>query len=122
MKVATYFENRIKSDSRFELMTPRQSLTVCFRYVSQNGADIDNFNIGLREALRKSGRSIVNFGYIDGEFTYRWVVTNAEVTTGDVDIFIENMTSLAVRLDQGSTTFGKKKRHYHTSSGAPVAR
>jgi sulfinoalanine decarboxylase len=99
LEVARYFESKVMADGRFELMAPRQSLTVCFRYLPQYVKNIDAFNSNLREELRTSGKSLVNFSHLNGHFTFRWVVANAEVTKADVDIFLENLTCTAARLD-----------------------
>jgi len=99
LEMAHYFESKVKVDERFELMAPRQSLTVCFRYLPQNTDDADDFNSNLREALRTSGKSLVNFGHLNGHFAFRWVVANAEVTKSDVDVFFENLTQTAGHLD-----------------------
>jgi glutamate/tyrosine decarboxylase-like PLP-dependent enzyme len=99
VEVARYFESKIEADGRFELMAPRQSLTVCFRYLPQQAGDVNAFNSSLREALRTSGKTLVNFSHLNGHFTFRWVVANAEVTEADVDAFFENFTLTAARLD-----------------------
>jgi len=102
VEIAEYFEQRIKSDSNFELIVPRQTLTVCFRYKPKYITDIDRINEDIREELRKSGKTIVNFGFIDGKFVYRWVVANAETTKKDVDVFFENFFEVAEKLDNNS--------------------
>ncbi len=91
--IAVYFENKIKSDSRFELMAPRQSLTVCFRIRTRHDQNSDEVNMNIREELKKSGKSMVNFGYINGKFAFRWVVINANTTKQDVDEFFIHMHS-----------------------------
>ncbi|MFQ5447115.1 MAG: pyridoxal-dependent decarboxylase, partial [Saprospiraceae bacterium] len=99
MEVARYFETKVKTSARLELMAPRQSLTVCFRYLPQHGQNANEFNSALREALRTSGKTIVNFSHLNGHFTFRWVVANAEVTRADVDAFFEHLMDTASRLD-----------------------
>lgn len=97
LKTATYFEGRIKSDINFELLVPRQSLTVCFRYLPKNSNDFNKINEQIREELRKSGKSIVNYGYLNGTFAFRWVVANAETNIKDVDEFLDNFLEIAVK-------------------------
>jgi glutamate/tyrosine decarboxylase-like PLP-dependent enzyme len=99
LEIAEYFEQKIISDSNFELVVPRQTLTVCFRYIPKNITDIEKINEEIREVMRKSGKTIVNFGYINNKFVYRWVVANAETTKKDVDIFFDNFYEVANQLD-----------------------
>jgi glutamate/tyrosine decarboxylase-like PLP-dependent enzyme len=100
MKMAIYFEEQISLHSRFELLSPRQSLTVCFRYLPVQGNDINDFNFKLRELLRKSGKTAVNFGYIGNDFAFRWVIANPEVTERDIDQFFDYLNFYASRLEQ----------------------
>ena len=99
LKQAGYFENKIKHDPRFELLVPRQSLTVCFRYKPKTGTNINEFNATLREMIRKSGKAAVNFGFINGEFAFRWVVANAEVAESDIDLFFRHLLFYAKQLE-----------------------
>ena len=100
IKLAIYFEEQVSRHSRFELLAPRQSLTVCFRYLPVNGNDINDFNFKLRELLRKSGKAAVNFGYVGNHFAFRWVIANPEVTEKDIDHFFELLSFYASRLEQ----------------------
>lgn len=94
LHAAEYFEQNIIADKRFELMVPRQSLTVCFRYLPENKKQINDINLRIREELRKSGLGIVNFGFLKNDFVFRWVVANAEVNKSDIDVFFSNFVSV----------------------------
>lgn len=90
LEIAEYFESKVMENKQFELLAPRQSLTVCFRYIPKSRTDIDKTNEDIREELRKTGKSIVNHGTLNGKFAFRWVVANAETTKEDVDLFFDN--------------------------------
>lgn len=98
MEIAAYFESKVLENKQFELLVPRQSLTVCFRYLPKSNENIDKINETIREELRKTGKSIVNHGTINGKFAFRWVVANAETTKKDVDLFFENFMYVAENL------------------------
>jgi sulfinoalanine decarboxylase len=100
LNVADYFAKRIDSDPHFEAIVVRQTTTVCFRYLPQQPHDVDTLNEQIREALRKQGNSMVNYGYLGKRFAFRWVVANNEATTADVDRFFENFMHIATQLDQ----------------------
>lgn len=95
IKIAQYFESKILNNKHFELLAPRQSLNVCFRFLPKSTVDIDITNEQIREELRKSGKTIVNYGTINCKFAFRWVVANAETTKEDVDLFFDNFLSVA---------------------------
>ncbi len=99
LKLATYFEQKVKDDPCLELMAPRQSLTVCFRYVPENNDDINHFNETLREHIRKTGQALVNYGTINQTFTFRWVVANPDVNFEDIDRFFGILFEAAETLD-----------------------
>ena len=99
LEMAEYFEQRIISQPEFELLVPRQSVAVCFRYLSVSNQNINEINFSIREELRKTGKSIVNFGYLNGNFTFRWIVANGDTTKKDIDIFLENFKNIALKLD-----------------------
>ncbi len=89
-EVAEYFETKVKEFEDLELMSERQTLTVCFRYNPGNIEDLNKVNLNIREKLRKSGKSMVNYGYIGQDLTIRFVVSNADVQKSDIDIFFKN--------------------------------
>jgi glutamate/tyrosine decarboxylase-like PLP-dependent enzyme len=97
--LATYAEEKVKSHPRLELMCNRQSFTVCFR-VNSTAADLNQYNLAVRENLRKSGKSIVNFGYIGQDLAIRLVTSNAEMEPSDIDQFFQNLDSAIAAIDK----------------------
>lgn len=87
IELAEYAEKTVINNRHFELLAPRQSFTVCFRYVPLEGTDLNVFNLSLRESLRRSGRLALNYGYIDHQVVLRLVITNGEMEKADVDLF-----------------------------------
>ncbi|MDE3144831.1 MAG: glutamate decarboxylase, partial [Bacteroidota bacterium] len=97
--VAVYAELKVTEHSRLELLVPRQSFSICFRYIPKNETDLNQFNLKLREALRKSGKSIVNYGYINKILAIRLITANNELEFSDIDLFFENLISEAEKLE-----------------------
>jgi len=102
MEMALYAEKQVQNHSRLQLVAPRQSLTVCFRYMPDNHDDKDEFNFRVRESLRKQGLSMVGVARIKKELVIRLIVTNADSTFSDIDTFFSNFLRCAEQLD--STT------------------
>jgi hypothetical protein len=80
-------------------MCDRQSFTVCFR-VHSTAPDLNQYNLAVRENLRKSGKSIVNFGYIGEDLAIRLVTTNADMETKDIDQFFQNLDCAIAGIDK----------------------
>ena len=89
---------RIERHPRLELMAPVQSLNVCFRYLPAGGGDPDKLNLELRERLRKSGRSFMNFSHLGGRVALRLILTNPELTEEDLAICLERLLALGETL------------------------
>ncbi len=99
IEMAEYAEQIVKQTSQLELLAPRQSVSICFRYVPQKKVDLNDFNLKVRETLRKSGKSLVNFGYIDEVLTIRLVISNGEMDRKDVEQFFQNFLEVARTLE-----------------------
>jgi glutamate/tyrosine decarboxylase-like PLP-dependent enzyme len=110
---AVYAEQIIKNHPSLELMVPRQSFSVCFRYLPDSPTDLNAFNLALREEMRKNGLSIVNYGYRDKILMLRLVITNGEMKKTDVDLFFERLTDTGKKLEMynSNETENKKTRN-----------
>ena len=99
IEMAEYAEEKVKENDHLELLSARQSFSVCFRYVPEHEDDLNKFNLGLRESLRKSGRSIVNYGYIGKTLAIRLITANGELAKSDIDLFFDNITVEATKFE-----------------------
>lgn len=97
--MATHAEKFVNNHSRLELIAQRQSFSVCFRYLPENGENPNEFNLAIREKLRKSGHSIVNYGYLDKELTIRLVTANGSLQKEDIDLFFRNFLEIVSNIE-----------------------
>ena len=100
MAMAAYAEKGVIDMPELELVVPRNSFTVCFRYIPEQCDDLNAFNLSLREKLRKSGKSMVNFGYSGKVLTIRLVIANSEVDSGDIDNFLRFVYETGKELER----------------------
>lgn len=100
--MAKYAENKVNENPRLELIVPRQSFTVCFRYIPGVETDLNKFNLELRESLRKSGKTIVNYGYIGDTLTIRLITANGELEKSDIDLFLKRIIEEALNLEKNT--------------------
>lgn len=99
ISIAKYAEQKVIKNFHLELLVPRQSFTVCFRYIPATGINIDDFNLMLRESLRKSGKAFVNFGKIGNDLCIRLVFINGELDYSDIDLFFKYLIEEANNLE-----------------------
>ncbi|PKP09495.1 MAG: glutamate decarboxylase [Bacteroidetes bacterium HGW-Bacteroidetes-4] len=99
MEMAQYAEARVMEHPKLELSSNRQSFAVCFRYKPNSETDLNAFNLALRESMRKSGKSIVNYGYQGKILVIRLVTANGELTPSDIDLFFNNLLTEAKKLE-----------------------
>ena len=99
IEMAKYAEEKVKENDHLEMLSARQSFSVCFRYVPEHEDDLNKFNLGLRESLRKTGRSIVNYGYIGKTLAIRLITANGELAKSDIDLFFDNITVEAIKFE-----------------------
>ncbi len=98
-QIAEYVEKRVNESPILELQAERQTLTVCFRYVPKIKTDLNEFNINLRENLRRTGKSLVNYGYIGKDATIRFINVNPDASETDIDAFFEYMLEEANNME-----------------------
>ncbi|MCF6365836.1 MAG: pyridoxal-dependent decarboxylase [Bacteroidales bacterium] len=94
-KSVEYLKIKIIEHKNFELYAEVQTLTVCFRYNPGKEYDLNALNLKIREDLRKSGKSMVNYGYINNQLIIRFVAANADIENNDIDTFFNNFLEIA---------------------------
>ena len=99
-EMAEYATQKVKDCPKLELVVPTQFLNICFRYIPSNQSDVNQFNLELRDRLVKSGKSLVNYSYLNGEIIIRLIVVNFEVNRVDIDQFFENFLKVGRELEE----------------------
>jgi len=97
-ELAEYAEQIVREAPMLELMAPRSSVTICFRFRPPDTEDLNAVNLRLREELARSGRSLVNYAYLGEDMAIRLVIANPELTRADVELFFKNVLSTAESL------------------------
>jgi len=97
-ELAAFAEDIVVRTPSLELMAPRSSVNVCFRYLPDNSEDIDKFNLHLREELASSGKSLVNYARLGEDVAIRLVIANHELTREDVSLFFDTLIQTAETL------------------------
>jgi glutamate/tyrosine decarboxylase-like PLP-dependent enzyme len=103
-ELAEYATQFIQKHNRLELVAPRNSVSVCFRYVINEGIDGNHFNIMIRDHLYKAGKSFINYTAIDNRVAMRLILTNPNLTKKDIDRFFNNLLATAEELGKTGKT------------------
>ncbi len=90
LELCEYAEEVVNASDELELVVPRTSFNVCFRFKVPE-AESNSFNLALRTALHREGASLVGVGYIDGRLAMRLLVTNPASEKSDVDAFFASL-------------------------------
>jgi glutamate/tyrosine decarboxylase-like PLP-dependent enzyme len=97
-ELAAFAEDIVNQAPSLELMAPRSSVNVCFRYVPNTSEDINEFNLRLREELARKGKALVNFARLGEDVAIRLVIANHELTREDVAAFFDTLIQTAETL------------------------
>ncbi|KAK1679420.1 hypothetical protein QYE76_040268 [Lolium multiflorum] len=76
IQLAKHFEQLVLSDSRFEVVTPRNFSLVCFRLLPPTFEDDNgrNINYSLMETSNSSGKIFISHTVLSGKFVLRFAV------------------------------------------------
>ncbi len=91
LALAEYAERRIGELPQLELVVPRESFNVCFRYRAPAGKEANAFNLALRHRLYRRGEALVGVGWIGDTLTLRLLITHPDFSEADVDRFLEKV-------------------------------
>lgn len=77
ISMAAWFENKLRNDSRFEIMAPRTINLVCFRVLSKQAlqdVELNSLNEQLLQQINKTGKIYISHTKLKGRYTLRLVV------------------------------------------------
>ena len=94
-ELAAFAEDIVKQKPSLELMAPRSSVNICFRYIPNTSEDIDKFNLRLREELARKGKALVNFARVGENVAIRLVIANHEHRHEDISLFFSTLIQTA---------------------------
>ncbi len=102
LELCAYAEAQIQQHEELEMVVPRESFNVCFRYRAPVGVDPARLNTAIRERMQRQGRYLVGTGFVKGELALRLLVTNTQVGRPEIDDFLATV----VRSGQETLTAG----------------
>ncbi len=91
LHLCQYAEEQVEQADELEMVVPRESFNLCFRFLPPTGVPIAAFNKELRERMQRSGRALVGTGLVNGELVLRLLVTNVNVGKPEIDDFFRSV-------------------------------
>ncbi len=98
LDLCRYAEECVGRHPELEMVVPRESFNVCFRY-RRDGASANDFNLALRTRLHRRGLRMVGCGYIDERLALRLLITNVSSTWQDVEGFFADLIALGREME-----------------------
>jgi glutamate/tyrosine decarboxylase-like PLP-dependent enzyme len=97
LTLCEYAENWVNQCPELEMVVPRTSFNVCFRFKVPE-KESNSFNLDLRNRLYQEGKSLVGAAYIDGRLVMRLLVSNPAAEQADIDIFFNTLVETGKSL------------------------
>lgn len=104
LALAAHAEAYVKAHPKLELLAPRPYLNINFRYVPIQGlsqAVLNEINLAARQRLLEGRKAMVNYSYLrNGDLTVRLILTNATLSTENVERFFELFLAAAETVQE----------------------
>lgn len=100
ISMAAYMGELVSEADDFELLAPVELSICCFRYVPQNGGDVDldQLNEKIMAAVQKDGRAYLSNATVNGKFALRACITNFRTTKADIEETLNVVRAVANSL------------------------
>ena len=97
--MAQYAKEKIETSSLLHLITPIESLNVCFQIQPDSlpKSNWNTFNVNVRDKMLSDGKLMVNYPNVNSITCIRLVTSNFKLKKKDLDFFfyeIEKTTSV----------------------------
>jgi glutamate/tyrosine decarboxylase-like PLP-dependent enzyme len=99
LELCAYAEEIINRSAELELVVPRTSFNVCFRFKVFEEAS-NAFNLALRTRLYEEGITLVGVAYVNDKLVMRLLVINPAAETTDLDTFFRHLIAKGRELQQ----------------------
>jgi glutamate/tyrosine decarboxylase-like PLP-dependent enzyme len=93
-----YAEERVQQSNALEMVVPRESFNICFRYRTPAHIPAGDFNRELRDRMHRQGENLVGTGFVNGELILRLLITNINIGKPEIDAFFEAVQTTGRKL------------------------
>ncbi len=87
LEKAIFAQNLVENAPQLELLAPRTSFNINFRFCAPDGIDVNALNAAIRKTLYESGTAMVGTGTINGQTAIRLLIASDTVGHKDIEDF-----------------------------------
>ena len=98
ISLAKCAESIVNQTAELEMVVPRESFNVCFRYITPEKNLSNDFNHNLRTMLYHQGITLVGLAFVDSTQVLRLLITNPEMTEEDIGSLFHKVVIAAKEL------------------------
>ncbi len=98
LALCRYAEERVQQSNALEMVVPRESFNICFRYRTPAHIPAGDFNRELRDRMHRQGENLVGTGFVNGELILRLLITNINIGKPEIDVFFEAVQTTGRKL------------------------
>jgi glutamate/tyrosine decarboxylase-like PLP-dependent enzyme len=99
LELCRYAESVVKESDSLELVLPRNSFNICFRYKARK--EITNkLNLDIRNALYQKGKSLVGYAYFNDILFLRLLLASHDLVKEDIDRYFANFIEMGKSLEE----------------------
>jgi glutamate/tyrosine decarboxylase-like PLP-dependent enzyme len=100
-ELCCYAEQALSAIDELELVVPRNSFNICFRYRSKiEGVNTDQLNLAIRQKLHHEGISLVGYAYHDNRPFLRLLLANHDLSNSDIDNYFKQVVCAGKYLEE----------------------
>jgi glutamate/tyrosine decarboxylase-like PLP-dependent enzyme len=93
LDLCRYAEEQVEQAGDLEMVVPRESFNICFRFRTPADIPAEPFNRELRERMHRQGLCLVGTGFVNGEMGLRLLITNINTGKPEIDSFFQTVIS-----------------------------
>ena len=99
LELCRYAEKVVAGHDKLELVLPRNSFNICFRYRSNDGK-ADKLNLAIRKKLYHDGISLVGIAYHQNRPFLRLLLANHDLSSLDIDHYFQQVVETGKYLEE----------------------
>lgn len=99
LELCEYAEKVVRESTELELVLPRSSFNICFRYKTSE-ENANTLNLAIRTKLYHDGISLVGYAYHENRLFQRLLLAGHGLTTNDVDHYFAEFIQTGKTLEK----------------------
>ena len=99
LELCRYAESIVQESEFLELVLPRNSFNICFRYKALENV-ANKLNLTIRNTLYHDGKSLVGYAYFKDKLFLRLLLAGSDLTRKNIDHYFSNLIETGKSLEK----------------------